>query len=218
MKFVIVGYGRVGSRTVRLLVEEGHEVVVVDVDPERIARAEEEGFEAVRGDGGDEEVLLEAGIDGADAVGAFTPDLNDNFAACTIGGHYGCRTIMRIDEDYREEIYGRYAADVDEIVYPERLGAAAAKTALLGGDFDVVAELTANLQLTVVEIEAGSPAVGKRLSELAMPEGARIYAHGRDREALTIPLPGTQLAAGDEVALLAETNAVDEVRALLRAA
>jgi len=217
MEFVIVGYGRVGSRTVRLLAEEGHEVVVVDVDPERIARAREDGFEGVRGNGNDEAVLLEAGIADADAIGAFTPDLNTNFAACTIGGHHGCRTVLRIDEDYREEIYARYAADVDEIVYPERLGAAGAKTALLGGDFDVVAELAANLQLTVVEIEAGSPAVGKRLSELAMPEGARIYAHGRDRAALTIPLPGTELAAGDEVALLAETSATEEVRALLRA-
>ncbi len=42
-----------------------------------------------------------------------------------IGKHFGCRTVLRVDEDYREEVYQKYAKEVDEIVYPERLGAAA---------------------------------------------------------------------------------------------
>ncbi|WP_049890099.1 potassium channel family protein [Natronorubrum sulfidifaciens] len=212
MRFVIVGYGRVGSRTAQIVAEEGHETVVVDDDLDRVKRAREEGFEAIHGNGADEAVLVDAGIDAADAIGAFTPDLNVNFAACMVGTHHGCRTVLRIDEDYREEIYDRYAEDVDEIIYPERLGAAGAKTAMLGGDFNVVTDLATNLQLTVLEIVDGSPAVGKRMSELELPEGARIYAHGRKREPLTIPLPGTELAVGDEVAVITETARADEVR------
>ncbi|MFA9426491.1 TrkA family potassium uptake protein [Natronorubrum sp. A-ect3] len=215
MRFVIVGYGRVGSRTARIVAEEGHETVVVDNDPDRVKRAREDGFETIHGNGADEAVLVDAEIDTADAIGAFTPDLNANFAACMVGTHHGCRTVLRIDEDYREEIYERYAEDVDEIIYPERLGAAGAKTAMLGGDFNVVADLATNLQLTVLEIKDGSPAVGKRMSELELPEGARIYAHGRERESLTIPLPGTELAAGDEVAVITETARADDVRAKL---
>ncbi|NKE38050.1 TrkA family potassium uptake protein [Natronococcus sp. JC468] len=215
MRFVIVGYGRVGSHVARILVEEGHELVVVDDDPDRTDRAATDGFDTVTGDGADEDVLLEAGIDEADAVGAFTPDLNVNFAACMVGNHHDCRTVLRIDEDYREDIYEKYAEDVDDIIYPERLGAAGAKTAMLGGDFNVVTDLAANLQLTVLEIREGSPAVGKRMSELDLPESARIYAHGRAREALTIPLPGTELEVGDEVAVVAETERVDELRAAL---
>ncbi|WP_293032671.1 TrkA family potassium uptake protein [Natronococcus sp.] len=215
MRFVIVGYGRVGSHTARILHEEGHDLVVVDDDPDRVERAANSGFDTVEGDGADEDVLLEAGIDEADAIGAFTPDLNVNFAACMVGNHHDCRTVLRIDEDYREEIYERYAEDVDDIIYPERLGAAGAKTAMLGGDFNVVADLAANLQLTVLEIREGSPAVGKRMSELELPESARIYAHGRAREALTIPLPGTELDVGDEVAVVAETESVEELRAAL---
>ncbi|SIR61546.1 potassium channel family protein [Natronorubrum thiooxidans] len=215
MRFVIVGYGRVGSRTARIVAEEGHETVVVDDDLDRVKRAREDGFEAIHGSGADEAVLVDAGIETADAIGAFTPDLNANFAACMVGTHHGCRTVLRIDEDYREEIYERYAEDVDEVIYPERLGAAGAKTAMLGGDFNVVADLAANLQLTVLKIRDGSPAVGKRMSELELPEGARIYAHGREHESLTIPLPGTELAAGDEVAVITETARADEVRARL---
>ncbi|WP_263019438.1 potassium channel family protein [Natronobiforma cellulositropha] len=215
MEFVIVGYGRVGSRTARLLYGEGHDLVVVDNDYDRIGRAESDGFETIQGDGDDEDALIAAGIETADAVGSFTPDLNVNFAACMVGKHYGCRTVLRIDEDYREEIYERYAADVDDIIYPERLGAAGAKTALLGGDFNVVADLAANLQLTVIDIHDDSPAVGKRLTELELPDAARIYAHGRAHEPLTIPLPGTELAAGDEVAVITETSHVEDVRAAL---
>ncbi|MFC6717772.1 potassium channel family protein [Natrialbaceae archaeon GCM10025810] len=215
MKYVIVGYGRVGSRTARILAEEGNDVVIVDNDDDRVERAENDGFETILGSGDDENVLMDAGIETADAIGAFTPDLNVNFAACMVATHHDCRTVLRIDEDYREDIYEKYAEDVDEIIYPERLGAAGAKTALLGGDFNVVADLAANLQLTVIEIGEGSPAVGKRISELEFPEAARIYAHGRERESLTIPLPGTELAAGDEVAVVTEIEAVDDVRAAL---
>ncbi|ELY49319.1 potassium channel family protein [Natronolimnohabitans innermongolicus] len=215
MKFVIVGYGRVGSRTARIMAEEGHDVVVVDDDSERTDRAERDGFETVRGGGDDEAVLVDAGIDTADAIGAFTPDLNVNFAACMVGKHHDCRTVLRIDEDYREDIYERYAEDVDDIIYPERLGAAGAKTAMLGGDFNVVADLATNLQLTVLEIGDDSPAVGKRMSELDLPGDARIYAHGRRRESLTLPLPGTELEAGDEVAVIAETDRADDVRETL---
>ncbi|WP_049928521.1 potassium channel family protein [Halopiger goleimassiliensis] len=215
MRFVIVGYGRVGSRTAEITAEEGHDVTIVDDDPDRVERAETEGFEAFHGDGADESVLVDAGIAEADAIGAFTPDLNANFAACMVGTHYGCRTVLRIDEDYRQDIYEKYAADVDEIVYPERLGAAGAKTAMLGGDFNVVSDLATNLQLTVLEIEEGSPAVGKRISELDLPESARIYAHGRAKESLTIPLPGTELEVGDEVALIVETDRAEEVRSTL---
>ncbi|WP_459810116.1 potassium channel family protein [Halopiger thermotolerans] len=217
MRFVIVGYGRVGSRTATILAEEGHDLVVVDNDADRTDRAADDGFETVRGDGADEDTLLEAGIDEADAIGAFTPDLNVNFAACMVGKHHGCRTVLRIDEDYREDIYEKYAEDVDEIIYPERLGAAGAKTAMLGGDFNVVADLASNLQLTVLEIGEGSSAVGKRVSELDLPPSARIYAHGRERESLTIPLPGTELEAGDEVALIVETEHAEEVRSALAA-
>jgi len=218
MKFVIVGYGRVGARTARVLHEEGHGVSVVEIDADRADRAREDGFEVVEGDGSEESVLEEAGIAAADAIGGLTPDLNANFAACMVGNHYDCRTVLRINEDYREEIYSKYASDVDEVIYPERLGAAGAKVALLGGDFNVLGDVTEKLQLTVFRIDEGSPAVGKRISEVDLPTSGRIYAHGRATDPMSIPLPGTELEAGDRVAVVVETENVADVRAALTAA
>jgi trk system potassium uptake protein TrkA len=216
MKFVIVGYGRVGMRTAGILDPEGHELTIVENNPDKVDRARTDGFETVKGDGTDEGVLEEAGLASADAIGGLTGDLNTNFTACMIGKEYGCRTVLRIDEDYRQEIYEKYAADVDEIIYPERLGAAGAKTALLGGDFNVIADLAEQLTVATVDIPAGSPVVDKRVVEVDLPSEARIYAHGHDNEPMTIPLPRTTIEPGDHVAVLSDPDEITEVRAALR--
>jgi trk system potassium uptake protein TrkA len=217
MKFVIVGYGRVGTRTAHILQSEGHDVVIVEREPEKVDRAEEAGFRVVHGDGSEEATLEAAGIDEADAIGALTGDLNINFTACMVGKEHGCRTVLRIDADYREEIYEKYAADVDDIIYPERLGAAGAKTALLGGDFNVLADLTEQLSIASVDVPEGSSAIGKRIVELTLPGDAHVYAHGRAHESMTIPLPQTTIEAGDSLAVMTTHDGLDEVRAELRA-
>ena len=216
MKFAIVGFGRVGMRVARILQSEGHDLVLVENDPEKIRRAEAEGFDIVEGDGAEESVLEEAGIAEADAIAALTGDLNTNFSACMLGKHYGLRTVLRIDEDYRQEIFEKYAEDVDEIIYPERLGAAGAKTALMGGDFNVLADLTDELSVATVRIPEGSPAIGERVVGVELEGDARIYAHGRRNESMSIPLPRTVIEPGDEVAILASHDDLPAIRTFLR--
>jgi len=216
MRFVIVGSGRVGFRTARILREEGHDVTLVENDPETAERVREDGFEVVEGDGANEAVLERTDLATADAVGGLTGDLNVNFAACLFAKHHGARTVLRIDADYRADIYRKFADDVDEVVYPERLGAAGAKTALLGGDFDVVADLTERLQLATVVVPEGSPVVGQQVRSIELPEDARVYAHGHGRERMTIPLPNATVAGGDRLAVIAEREALSEVRERLQ--
>ncbi|MES3516607.1 MAG: TrkA family potassium uptake protein [Natronomonas sp.] len=215
MKFVIVGYGRVGSRTAEILASDGHEIAVVDDDPEKVRRARDDGYTAYEGDGEDERVLRRTGLDDTDALGALTGDLNVNFAACMVAKEYGCRTVLRIDEDYRREIYEKYASDVDDVVYPELLGAAGAKTALLGGDLNVLADLTEQLIATTIEISEDASVIGRRVVDVDLPSNVRLYAHGRRHEPMTIPLPQTVIEAGDQVALVAEQEDLDEIRGVL---
>ena len=212
MRTIIVGYGRVGSRTARVLDEEGHEVTVIDNDREKVDRARERGFTVVHGNGNDPAVLAEAGVERMDAIAALTGDSNVNYEICRQGADHGCRTVMRVSEDFRE--YDEYEAAVDEVVYPEQLGAVGAKTALLGGSFSSAAELTEDLQMVTLTIHEDAPAVGRRVNDLSV-EGARVYAHGRARESMTIPLPGTVIHAGDRLAALVETDRLDDVRATL---
>jgi trk system potassium uptake protein TrkA len=215
MRFVIIGAGRVGLRTARVLREEGHDVTLVEPDRDQVARARANGFDVVEGDGSHEHVLEEANVDSADALGALTSDLNANFAACMIGKHHGCRTVLRIDEDYREEIYRKYAAEVDEIVYPERLGAIVAKNALLGGSIQAIADVAQNLQVLLITVTEESPMRGYSIEEVALPAQARLLAFGKADEPMRIPLPDDSLEEGDRVAVLADYEVLDDVRQLL---
>ena len=151
----------------------------------------------------------------ADALGGLTGDLNVNFAACMVGKHHGCRTILRIDKDYREDIYRKYASDVDEVVYPERLGAIGAKNALLGGNIRAIADIAQNLQVVELTITEESPMSGYSISELELPADARILAFGKRDERMGIPLPDDSLEVGDRVAVLAEFEVLDDVRKIL---
>jgi len=218
MHIVIVGYGRVGRRTVRILDGEDHAISVVDNDPARVERARSDGYDAVVGDGSDESVLREAGIESADATGALTGEVQTNLAACLVGKEYDCRTVMRIDEDYHSDLYDTYAEEVDDVIYPEQLGAAGAKTAMLGGDFDVLATLTERLSVAGVEVGPDAPFVGTRVAKVDLPGDAKIYAHGRAGDSMSIPLPQTVVEAGDRVAVVARPDDLESVRDRLRGA
>ncbi|NHN59727.1 MULTISPECIES: TrkA family potassium uptake protein [Halorussus] len=215
MKFVIIGSGRVGLRTARVLREEGHDVTLVERDANKVERARTDDFEVVEGDGGREEILRKADLESADAVGALTGDLNVNFAACMVAKHFDCRTVLRIDEDYREDIYRKFASDVDEVVYPERLGAIGAKNALLGGNIRAIADIAHHLQVVELTVTDDSPVKGYSMGELSLPADSRILAFGKADEAMGIPLPDDSLEVGDRLAVLADFDVLEDVRRIL---
>jgi trk system potassium uptake protein TrkA len=122
---------------------------------------------------------------------------------------------MRIDEEYREEIYQKYAEEVDEIVYPERLGAIVAKNALLGGSIRAIADIAQNLQVVLLTVGDASPMRGYTLSEVALPAQAEVLAFGKKDEPMGIPLADDSLELGDRIAVLADFSVLGEVRQLL---
>ncbi len=63
--YIVCGFGRVGSTVAAELRDSGRSVVVVDVRPDSIERAREEGYLVVVGDATDEQTLLAAGIERA---------------------------------------------------------------------------------------------------------------------------------------------------------
>ena len=215
MRFVIVGGGRVGARTARVLQEEGNEVTIVEQDSATIDRCRDRGLTVIEGDGAREEILEEAGVADADGLGALTSDLTANFAACMIAKHHGCRTVLRIDEDYREDIYRRYASEVDEIIYPERLGAIGAKNAILGGNIRAIADIAQNLQVVELTVTEDSPMRGYTMAEIQLPADATILAFGKADEALAIPDPDETLNQGDRLAVLADFSVLSDVRQLV---
>ena len=79
MYMIVVGGGRVGYYLVKALIEEEHEVLLVEKDPEVCETIKEElGAICIRGDGCEAATLAEIGTDRADMLIAVTGDDEDN--------------------------------------------------------------------------------------------------------------------------------------------
>lgn len=85
MYVIIAGCGRVGSGMAKQLSEEGHDVVIIDEDPASF-RLLGDRFAGRRlvGAAIDWDALIEAGIEGADALAATTDGDNTNLVCALI--------------------------------------------------------------------------------------------------------------------------------------
>ncbi|WP_338902562.1 TrkA family potassium uptake protein [Salinibaculum marinum] len=216
MRCIILGFGRVGRPTAQRMQDAGHDVTVIENDDGKFEAIRKRGLTLVEGDGSDEAVLERADLATADAVAALTDDLDTNLAACSAASEAGCRTVLRISQEISDADYERYSGQVDEVIYPERVGAAAAKTALLGGDFNVISSLTEELSIASVSVPEGAPVVGERVVNVDLPGETRIYAHGREGEDMSVPLPQTRFEPGDSVAVMVDSSMLQDVRATIR--
>src|SRR6266542_39770 len=132
MNVVIMGSGRIGGTLANTLGAEGHNVTIIDVDPtafERYLAADFSG-QTILGDGIDEDVLREAGIERAEAFVACAHGDNHNLMAAQIAKvTFGVkRVVCRCNDPVRAEVY----KDVGLVtVSPSRIAADGLRAALL---------------------------------------------------------------------------------------
>jgi trk system potassium uptake protein TrkA len=97
-----------GARLATLLDAEGHQVTILDIDSHSFARlpATFKGT-TLLGDGTDEDSLINAGIENADAFVAVTQGDNRNVMAAQIAKHiFNIRRVLcRVYDPLREELY-----------------------------------------------------------------------------------------------------------------
>jgi trk system potassium uptake protein TrkA len=110
MYVIIVGCGRVGSSMAKQLVDEGHDVVVVDEDPSsfRLLGGAFPG-QCIVGAALDWDILRQAGIEGADAFAAATDGDNTNIVCALIAWRafeVPC-AIARVYDPLRARVFAR---------------------------------------------------------------------------------------------------------------
>lgn len=123
MYVIIMGCGRVGARLAQLLVNAGHEVQILDLNPtafDRLGR-EFKGSTMV-GNGTDHDILVKAGIERADAFAAVTQGDNRNVMASQIAKHIFKvpRVVTRIYDPIRQDTFQALGLDA---VSPTVIGA-----------------------------------------------------------------------------------------------
>jgi trk system potassium uptake protein TrkA len=132
MKVVIMGCGRVGAELAAILDREGHQVTILDIDPDSFAQLPADfGGNVVVGNGIDQDVLRRVGVGEADAFVAVTPGDNRNVMASQMAKHlFGVpRVLCRIFDPIRAEMYHNLGM---ETTSPTRVVAGLLKEALEG--------------------------------------------------------------------------------------
>ncbi|MBQ7874198.1 MAG: Trk system potassium transporter TrkA [Oscillospiraceae bacterium] len=107
MKIVIIGAGKVGSTLASQLVKEGHEVIVIDTDEERLNSLQNMiDIMTLCGNGASAEILGEAEVSNCDLVIAATSADEVNILACFIARQKGApKTIARVrNPEYRNQL------------------------------------------------------------------------------------------------------------------
>ncbi|MBC7644487.1 MAG: TrkA family potassium uptake protein [Thermoleophilia bacterium] len=111
MKVIILGSGRVGAAIAHDLLSRGHQVTVVDRDPDSLQRLGGDDFNGdfFVGEGLDTELLERSGIAGADAFIASTDDDNTNLVIAQVAQrrHHVANVIVRVFDPDKAEFYSR---------------------------------------------------------------------------------------------------------------
>jgi trk system potassium uptake protein TrkA len=114
MKLVIVGCGRVGAMAAVALSKAGHQVTVIDINRRAFDRLGPDfNGEMVLGNGIDEDVLRQAGIEKADGFASLTNGDNRNIMAAQIAREIFKvpRVITRIYDPMRQDVFSELGLD-----------------------------------------------------------------------------------------------------------
>ena len=215
MYAVIVGGGKVGLNLTRELLEKGHEVTLVEQRRDRYLAMEDElEHVAQYGDGTELWVLERAGLQRADLVVAVTGDDEDNILICQIAREKYLveRIISRVNNprnrQYFELLGIRPVVSATDLIL--RLIEHEVPQYGLVHLLDLPGE---RLEIIEMDVAEGSPAAGRNVSDLEMPEGSLVISILRQGSGF-VPRGDTVIEAGDEVLLCLDPGLEDQVTPL----
>ena len=216
MRVAIAGAGSVGRSIARELLENGHEVLLIDRSPEAIKVSSVPNAEWLLADACEITSLEEAGLSHCQVVVAATGDDKVNLVVSLIAKtEYGVpRTVARVNNPKNEWMFDE-AWGVDVAVSTPRIMTALVEEAVSVGDivriFHFQQSDTDVLELT---LPSDSPTVGKRVGDIAWPQDTALVAIIREQRPI-VPSPDQPLEAGDELLFVAVAEMASELEDLL---
>jgi len=215
MRIIIVGGGEIGFALSRQL-STGHDIVVIDDNPDVRERFESLDVEFLTGSATSADVLARARVANADLLVACTGLDEVNMVACAIANRVGTgRTICFVSKD---DFVGKDgSADsvrqhfgIERIIWPEaQLAEEIERIIAAPGAIDAEVFAGGRIRLLEYRLEPGSPLTAGPIAALHLPHGALIVAVKR-RDAIEIPRGDTQLSAGDKIIMMGTPEAMTE--------
>ena len=217
MYVIVVGGGRVGYYLTRALLDEGHEVLILETNA-TVARtlSDELGSISVRGDGCESTTLASVGTNRADMLIAVTGDDEDNLVSCQVAKHmFGVpRTVARIRNPRNEALFKKLGIDVTinttNLILESIEEEVPTHTLIHLRDIR-----DKGLEIVEVKIPPDAPTIGKPLKELSLPEGSVLSLIIRKARRPIVPSGATILQAEDQVIAVTAHESEEALRAIL---
>jgi trk/ktr system potassium uptake protein len=201
MYVIVVGGGKVGYYLCKSLLEAGHEVLVIEKDPRKCAiLIDELGVNVLQGDGCDVASMDEAGMSRAACVVAVTGDDEDNLVACQIARHKFkvARTIARINNPKNELIFRKLGIDVT-VSSTELILSQIERVIPYQSLVHLLTLRNVGVSIVELEIQVNSPALGRPLRQLGIPDDCILALIIRQGNEAIVPYGDTALETGDQV-------------------
>jgi trk system potassium uptake protein TrkA len=217
MKVAIAGAGNVGTFIAADLKDNGHDVLVIEQDPDLVAKLRPTlDVTWYEGDACEVSTLHDAGLADADVVVAATGDDEDNLVVSLLAKQEFAvpRVVARVNHPKNHWLFNEtWGVDVS-VSTPHLLTALVEEAVSVGSLVRLLQFAEGEARLVEVTLADGSPARGKALSELSVPRDASIVAVVRDGR-VVVPRGDTVMTVGDEVIALVTDESEEPVKALL---
>ncbi len=217
MYIIVVGGGKVGYYLARELVEEQHEVLLIEQDATKCARISEElGDIVMQGDGCEASTLERAGASRCDMIIAITGDDEDNLVVCQVARHrfQVPRTVARVNNPKNQIIFKKLG--IDTTVSATSVILAHIEQELPTHPLIPLLMLKGGgLEIVEVKVPADSFVVGKRIGDVLLPHQSLISLIVDSEGHPRIPTSDTVIHAGDEVVAVTMLESESVLRAAL---
>lgn len=216
MRVSIAGAGKVGKAIARELQHNGHEVLLIDKDPEIARVGSVEGAHFLCADACEISALDEAQLQTCQVVVAATGDDKVNLVVSLLAKtEYGVpRVVARVNHPKNEWLFNEaWGVDV-AVSTPQMLSALVEEAVTVGDLVRLFTFRQSNANLVELTLSADSPVVGHRVGDVSWPPDTALVAILRSGQVIA-PSVDDPLETGDELLFVSTPDQESAIEDLL---
>lgn len=216
MRVAIAGAGKVGRAIARELIQNGHQILLIDRDALLARPGVVEGAETLMADACELSALEAARLSECAVVVAATGDDKVNLVVSLLAKtEFGVpRVVARVNHPKNEWMFDD-SWGVDVAVSTPRMLSALVEEAVSVGDLvRLFTFRQGNADLVEITLASDSPVAGQRVGDQSWPEDTALVAIVRGDRVIT-PSPDDPLEVGDELIFVAAPSQEPRLQSML---
>jgi trk system potassium uptake protein TrkA len=209
--FLIIGLGRFGQSTARMLTTLGHEVVAVDKRADRVSMVKDNVMRAIQADTTDERAVAQLGIRNFDSIViCIGDDIRASVLATVLCREMGAKKIVaKAQDDLHQKLLIKTGAD--RVVQPEHDGGIRLARSLVAEG--VLDSLDLSDEYSINEVEIPREWIGRSLAQIDVRNryGVSIIAVRRDGHVSVNIDPNEPFHKEDSIYLLGDDKSLERI-------